>query len=344
MAEGIRPNWDQEPQNEVITSRFYGVLISGAVGDSFGMPIEGWKRAQISKYIGELNALVDPQELYSSIQASHQLEADFPARFTTRAILKGTYTDDTHLTIAVGRAVASNGFNLEAVGREHVVLSRELEADKRDTWESFGKTTTQAIENLKKGISPTESAASEAPGNAPALKMGPIGMHMYKKNAYEEGLKFAQAVGKMTHKYPASIAAGVAQAQGVYSMLAGVTRRGFVDSILNATRPFQSLLTQPLQWVKENPDATLDEAYNVLGSTFSVESNYPMTIFMVQKYWDSPFEGLIKAVNMGGDADSIGAMYGTLAGARNKDFIPQSWKDEIKDREELQKLAQSLGR
>jgi ADP-ribosylglycohydrolase len=43
-------------------------------------------------------------------------------------------------------------------------------------------------------------------------------------------------------------------------------------------------------------------------------------------------DGMIAAVNLGGDSDSIGAVYGQIAGAYyGLSAIPAEWKEAIKD-------------
>lgn len=50
-------------------------------------------------------------------------------------------------------------------------------------------------------------------------------------------------------------------------------------------------------------------------------------------------DGMIAAVNLGGDADSIGAVYGQIAGAYyGFRAIPERWLAKIKDRDRIEKL------
>ena len=54
-------------------------------------------------------------------------------------------------------------------------------------------------------------------------------------------------------------------------------------------------------------------------------------------------EGMIAAVNLGGDADSIGAVYGQIAGAYyTYDAIPERWLAAVKDRECVNSLIEDL--
>ena len=54
-------------------------------------------------------------------------------------------------------------------------------------------------------------------------------------------------------------------------------------------------------------------------------------------------EGLIAAVNLGGDADSIGAVYGQIAGAYyGFDAIPKRWVNAVKDMEKVNQLIEDF--
>lgn len=58
----------------------------------------------------------------------------------------------------------------------------------------------------------------------------------------------------------------------------------------------------------------------------------------------SSFEdGLIEAVNLGGDADSIGAVFGQIAGSYyGYDAIPEHWLNAVKDRRKIDELIEAL--
>jgi len=54
-------------------------------------------------------------------------------------------------------------------------------------------------------------------------------------------------------------------------------------------------------------------------------------------------DGMIAAVNLGGDADTIGAVYGQIAGLYyGFDAIPERWLAAIKDREKIDALTESF--
>ena len=52
---------------------------------------------------------------------------------------------------------------------------------------------------------------------------------------------------------------------------------------------------------------------------------------------------MLAAVNLGGDSDSIGAVYGQIAGAYyGFDAIPQRWVKEVKDWRKINELIEAL--
>jgi ADP-ribosyl-[dinitrogen reductase] hydrolase len=58
---------------------------------------------------------------------------------------------------------------------------------------------------------------------------------------------------------------------------------------------------------------------------------------------DSFAAALLKAVNLGDDADSVGAVAGQLAGARyGLSAIPTNWLDALILRETIEKIGQTL--
>ena len=50
-------------------------------------------------------------------------------------------------------------------------------------------------------------------------------------------------------------------------------------------------------------------------------------------------EGMVEAVNLGGDSDTIGAVYGQIAGAfYGCDAIPRRWLDQVKTPDRVEGL------
>jgi len=74
------------------------------------------------------------------------------------------------------------------------------------------------------------------------------------------------------------------------------------------------------------------------------ESGYVVTTLQAGLYHGlTAEEAIVDAVMMGGDADTIGAVAGVVAGTRSgRDALPERWLEPLSAREELETLAREL--
>lgn len=376
MSEIIKPHPDnshlpahETEGKELLRERFQATLLGGAIGDALGMPVEGWDREQIRRHVGVITEPVDPIIIKDDVGNVVHRDETGRIPYVSPYAQKGEWTDDTWLSVATARSIVSvGGLDLtDQAAQSLAIYDEQLKKQTERTPQGipiaaflhpdsevpqpFGGTTVAAFENLKKGIPPTESGVmSRNPGNAPAIKIAPVGMYMHATGKYDEGLQFAEDLGKMTHLDPRSIASGVVQAHAIYALLDTVSRTGFMDSVIDVCSAWEKskeqgkkvTLLDRLQWVGQNRDVHEETAYQKIGIGWPVTKNYPFTLFMFQKYWDDPEEGLLRTVNYGGDCDSTAAIFGALAGAKNGIFFPENWTTSLENPGELITLADSI--
>ncbi len=355
MARKIHNKKERRMEN-----RFIATMLGLALGDTLGMPVEGWKREQIKKYIGRICKPISPVLVYGRADELVTKDEFGGLGYYTQDFQRGQYTDDTILSKALAESLVEvRDFNIFDIAERQVAeYTKRLRPD-GTVFGGFGKTTSDAFKRLLAGVSPLESGVIGGPGNAPAMKMAPLGLLMAARDLYgdeyREGLRWAELVGGITHLDPRSVASGVVQAHAVYMMLHDCTKDEFMDSCVDVCRQYEppisaifplwqkGSLRERLEWIGGHKDASVDEAHKVLGSNSNVFCSYPFALFMVQKYWDSPLEGLIETVNYGGDCDTTGSMYGALAGAKNGTAIfPEEWLAVLEGRYELERLGKEL--
>ncbi len=343
--------------NSDIRERYRAVLIGCAIGDILGKPVEGWKKEQIEKHVGRITEPVEPFVLRAGNGkvVRHDEFGELKYYAAVAGMKAGDYTDDTILTLALAEAIAEcKGLDLGHIaGKQLAEYVQRLLPDGRSTG-GFGYTTIRGFRRLMKGVLPEKSGVVGAPGNAPAMKMSPVGMYMGATGEYENGLKYSVLIGRITHLDPRSVASGVVQAHAVYELLHDIPRSDFVSSLIHVCRRYEmplgssntladlGSLSERVEWVAANMDAEASEAHNQLGSSSLVFSSYPFALFMLQKYWDNPVEGLVETVNFGGDTDTTGAIYGALAGAKNGMVFPDSWIRQISGLERLLSAADRI--
>ncbi|MDD5192545.1 MAG: ADP-ribosylglycohydrolase family protein [Candidatus Nanoarchaeia archaeon] len=330
-----------------IEEKYIATLIGCGIGDALGMPIEAWKKGQIKKYVGRITDLIDPV-LVKDKNGNLLKEDEFGRlKYWGRDLSKGDYTDDTILTLAIAESIADKKIlDLTDICKKQVEVYDSLRKPDGKIRGGFGKSTREAFEKIKLGISP-------GPGTGPCMKMAPVGLYMHATGKYEEGIKMSRLISRATHLDERSIASGVVQAHAISQLLNEPAKQEFLDSIVNTCTknerqqeydalPERGNLSSKLKWVKENQDAPDIKAYAILGCSSLVFEAYPFTIFMFQKYWDKPIEGLIETVNFGGDCDTTGAMYGALAGAKNGMIFPDKWVNELKNSEKIKALGRKM--
>ncbi len=334
-----------------LDQRYIATLIGCGIGDTLGMPVEMWKREQIKKHVGKVTEILAPFFVRDEKGEIVKEDEFGRLRYWGKDLLKGEYTDDTILTLAIAESIAEKkSLDLGDICKKQAEVYNSFRKPNGHIKGGFGKTTKDAFEKILSGVSPLESGISPGPGTGPCMKIPPVGLYMHATREYDKGVEMSRLISRATHLDERSIASGVVQAHAIFQLLNEPTKQEFLDSIINVciknekqqeydALPEKGNLTDKLKWTLENQDISDEKAYEFLRSSALVFEAYPFTIFMFQKYWDRPLEGLIEIVNYGGDCDTTGAMFGALAGAKNGMIFPESWVNVLQNRERLEKAA-----
>lgn len=158
---------NRSPENSLI-KHFRAVFLAAAIGDILGMPVEGWKPSQIKRHIGSIIQPIAP-----ILEPNEDEDGKLP--HISFNLCLGQWTDDTKLLVLTARSLIEHGYDLLSLARDSVVLYENEPQVRGNEWGSFGRTTSEAFENLRRGVAPDRSATSKGIGNAPALKMAPVG-------------------------------------------------------------------------------------------------------------------------------------------------------------------------
>jgi ADP-ribosyl-[dinitrogen reductase] hydrolase len=95
-------------------------------------------------------------------------------------------------------------------------------------------------------------------------------------------------------------------------------------------------LTSALATVPDGVSEAELQTNGYVVTTLQTALSYALTV-------DTTREAIVKTINRGGDADTIGAIAGAVAGARHgPESLPSAWLDEIAERAELETLAAEL--
>jgi len=216
----------------------------------------------------------------------------------------GRVTDDTEMCLALGEAlVASGGWELRAVADSYVAWMRRRPVD-------IGNTCRRGLHRyLSKGTLQAEFSEDNA-GNGAAMRNLPLAIAAPTDELFVE-CSLAQA--RITHHHPLSDAATLALGRMTRTLLRGGTRADCRILAAELGRYHPEFRFTP--WPGNTSGYIVDTVQTVFESFFATDN----------------FEDcLVRAVNHGGDADTIGALTGQLAGAcYGVKAIPLRWLERL---------------
>jgi ADP-ribosyl-[dinitrogen reductase] hydrolase len=220
----------------------------------------------------------------------------------------GQVTDDTQMSLALGAAiVAAGGWDLRAIADAWVRWLRSRPID-------IGNTCRRGLQRyLAEGTLAKPAHEGDA-GNGALMRNLPTVLYAWRDADRLEALSLQQA--HVTHHHPLSDAAVLAFARISAALLAGgglAAAREHADALVARHRVFRF---DP--YPQRSSGYVVDTVQTVLHALFSTAS----------------FEAcVVRAVNLGGDADTNAAIAGWLAGAAyGEATIPQRWLRKIERR------------
>ncbi len=297
-----------------------GALYGVAIGDALGAPLEFMSADQIANRHGEVTEMIGGGWL---------------------RVKPGEITDDTQMTLAVAEGIVEAPENpIEAIGERFIAWAHSGPKD-------IGGTCSRSIYGAAAGgaTRPTEDKwfkASRATAKANGRRSGGNGALMrtvYPGLYYQSRLmavETAAAIAQMTHWDEESNEACEIYTDMIYLITEAVNKHGdaadkaqIVKETLHGTR------------YEIYPDAKETEELNPTG--YVVDS---MKCAMAAAFWNvESFErAVIDAANMGGDADTIAAITGGIAGAYyGYEAIPKRWIETLdpETRAQLDRLIEA---
>lgn len=304
-------------------ARFTGSLLGTFAGDALGMPVEGLAAAAIEYRHGVVRDMLDARRG------------------------RGTYTDDTEMSIAVAESlVARRGFDGSHMAQRFVAGL--------DRTRGYGRGTLEALDRVAAGV-PWQRAGAHTYGtgsfgNGSAMRAGPVGLLFHRDLG--EAMEVAREQSQITHSHPLGRAGAAVMAAAVALALRWGTEaqrppepdaflRPIAAGLHDNERLFEECLLKVThvldQWPAPPPEAGDTERARaathvtaVLGNDSRAFHSVPAALYSFLARPEDPEQALIIAVSLGGDADTIAAMTGSLSGAYAGGHAwPARWMDEL---------------
>ncbi len=287
-----------------VESKFIGALLGTFVGDALGRPYEGrnWR------WIAERG---EPGEM-----------------------TQGFYTDDTQMMISVAESlVACGGFDGADMARRFV--------ENFDFMRGYGPGVFQVISNLAAG-QPWDHAGeglfgAGSYGNGSAMRIAPVGVFHYDDE--EKLLEAARLSSIITHAHPLGMQGAVLQACAIslalgYGLTGDLDVRKMIQKLRGSLPEDAHVLSDKLASVERliAGEPSRDEVIGSLGNGITSFESVPTAIYSFLSRPESFENAVIYAVSLGGDADTIGAMTGAIAGAHHGyQRMPSRWLGKLEN-------------
>lgn len=295
----------------VATDRGEGVLLGLACGDALGEPVEGWPADRIAAEYGRLREFVGGR------------------------VPPGGLTDDTEQALRLARSLVDCGtFDPDDV------------ADRFVEWYEggavgIGGLTRRVLGRMADG-EPWERASREAweaspeghnAGNGSVMRCAPLAV-AYADDP-DELAAASRTSSRLTHYDPRCVHGCAALNRTVAGLL-----RDDPDPLADALAALPEGAPDELTGALEPVPDGLDRVE--LSPTGYVVDTLQAALYFGLSREDAEAV-VVDAVNAGGDADTVGAVAGALAGARfGASGLPGRWIDELQRADELRRLGREL--
>jgi ADP-ribosyl-[dinitrogen reductase] hydrolase len=298
-----------------LRDRYRGSFIGLAMGDTLGMPLE-------FKSPNEFEPLTKP-------------EAGGPFDLPL-----GYWTDDTSMALCLADSILEKkGYDSYDVMDKYWAWSTNGYRSSIGTCFDIGNQTSSSLNEYMSVGSAVISKDKErlsAAGNGTIMRLAPLVIASHAAdNTLEKTMELARISGRETH-YSYLAEEGTAlfgamlfnafEAKGKQELwdIGSYELNGHIEELLGAVKVAQA-----------HTVASLEPTGYVLNSLVCAT-----WAFLNNDTFES---GALAAVNLGGDADTIGAIYGQLAGAYyGAEAIPADWRAVLFQESEISRLATEL--
>lgn len=276
-----------------MNDRRRGTLIGLAVGDALGAAVEFKSPGSFKPVTGYRNG------------GPHRLEA-------------GEWTDDTSMALALADSIATVGWDLNDQADRYVEWWNTGRYSVNGRCFDIGMATRNSLQNYvaKKDALTSGDRTDRSSGNGSIMRLAPVPMkfgHLYSSHLNELS-RLAEESSLPTHASEQCLSACRYLATILSALIHGEDREKVLYPdwkplrLLNDIKPLHPLIQEIAQgsFRQKQPPA-------IQGSGWVVKS-------LEASLWafhdaDSFEEAVLKAVNLGDDADTTGAVCGQLAGA-----------------------------
>jgi ADP-ribosyl-[dinitrogen reductase] hydrolase len=303
-----------------------GMILGGFVGDALGVPVEFLNRSHLKRF---------PVTTMQEYGSHHQP--------------KGTWSDDSSMVYATAESIIE-GYDDVYLGKKFIRWYRKGEYTPHGRMFDIGMTTLRSITNFESGnLKPAEAGGKDegSNGNGSLMRIAPL-IVLLKSLERLQRFQLVKEVSSITHGHIRSVLACFYLCEVLINMGNNLDKD---DSLSLANEALESLFEiEELNLPKNELQkfgrilsmSLYEEEEGRIWSSGYVMHTLEAALWCFMKttnYGDC----VLKAVNLGEDTDTTGAVAGNIAGMYyGVDGIPKDWLDDLVKLDEVTKLAEEL--
>lgn len=295
----------------MIDNKQKGMLVGLAIGDALGMPLE-------FKQLGTFK----PLETFGEGGPFN--------------LPLGYWTDDTSMALCLADSILEKG-GYDSYDIMDRYMDWQTNGYRSSTGMCFdiGNQVSMAIARYKSQPEITTSEQrTKSAGNGCIMRLAPVVIaSLAAKNSLEDTIRLASISARETHFSTIAEEATALFAGLLFNAVKAVNKNQVLqlDTTITYSVHLLSIVEQAHQKTSEElrPTGYIIDTLEIAVWAFMTSDNFK--------------DGALKAINLGGDSDTIGAVYGQLAGAYyGLSGIPQEWLEKLHDYIEIVNLAERL--
>jgi len=337
---------------DMMRKRFHGCLLSGAVGDALGAPIEFMTREAILRRFGPAG-LTDYAPAYGGL--GRITDDTQMTLFTAEGLLRG-WVRGCQKGITTYPSVTAHAY-LRWLRTQGMAPRHELEfGGEQPGWlfgqeallsrRAPGNTCLSALQAMTTLGAPARNDSKGCGGVMRVAPAGLFGSRLGQRTAPMQVFRLGTDLSSLTHGHPTGILPGGVLAVLILMLVEGAN---LPDALASAKACLQTCAhheeTLAAIELAESLAANATDQADVigqLGEGWIAEEALAISIYCALVAKDFR-EGVIHAVNHDGDSDSTGSIAGNLLGAMHGvDAIPSSWMTPLELRAIIEEIADDL--
>ncbi|MDX2304889.1 MAG: ADP-ribosylglycohydrolase family protein [Microscillaceae bacterium] len=308
-------------QKKYTLNQLRGAIFGLATGDALGVPVEFRSREYLNE--NPVKAMIG--------YGSHNQPP-------------GTWSDDSSLALCLLDSLCK-GYDLAAIGQSFVQWFYQNLWTPHGRAFDIGNTTRDSIRNLKLGVDP-QLAGMDRPennGNGSLMRILPMAFQIMEL-PIEERYRYIKEVSSLTHRHIIAIMACFIYVEYAILLIEGLDKRAAYLKMQETVKNFIEDKAEfggygeAFQYILNQDISQLNE--QLIHSSGYVLHTLEAALWCFLKY-DSYSEIALKAVNLGEDTDTTGAVAGGLAGLYyGYEKIPSDWIIHLAREQDIDALCE----